>query len=220
MAPKKENSKKAAGNARKAEEAARKQAVADQKKAAEEAEKWSKGAKNTSKKEAAEAKKAEAARKKAERDALLKEEEGSAPSKPKNPKTAQKKYMPSRPSRVVPLAGEDAPAPEKINNTVVPVNSSGYDVAKLDKLDPKAVERHPERRYKAAYTAYEERRLPEVEKEYPGLRKNQRILIIRKEFEKHPENPFNQLRVAYNASLDEVEEILAHEKSGAKPDLE
>ncbi|KAI5303972.1 hypothetical protein KEM56_007002, partial [Ascosphaera pollenicola] len=110
--------------------------------------------------------------------------------------------------------------PETINNTVVPVNSSGYDAKKLEKLDPKAVERHPERRYKAALALYEERRLPEVTKEYPGLRKNQRLLIIRKEFEKHPENPFNQLRVAYNASLDDVEQVLAHEKSGAQPDLE
>lgn len=170
--------------------------------------------------EAAEAKKAEAARRKAERDAQLKEEEGAAPAKPKVPKSAQKKYMPNRPSKVTPLPTAEEPEIEKINNVVVPVNSSGYDAKKLEKLDPKGIERHPERRYKAALALYEERRLPEVEKEYPGLRKNQRLLIIKKEFERHPENPFNQLRVAYNASLDDVEQVIAYEKSGAKPDLE
>ncbi|KAI5292576.1 hypothetical protein KEM52_006242 [Ascosphaera acerosa] len=234
MAPKKENAKKAAGNARVsciligadaagrdyAEQAAQKQAAADQKKAVEEAEKWAKGAKSNSKKDAAEAKKAEAARKKAEREALLKEEEANAPAKPKAIKTAQKKYMPARPSKVVPLVAEDAPVAETIDNTAVPVNSSGIDASKLEKLDPKAVERHPERRYKAAFELYEERRMPQLKEEQPGLRKNQRLAILKKEFEKHPDNPFNQLRARYNASLDEVQDLLAHEKAGATPDRE
>jgi hypothetical protein len=34
------------------------------------------------------------------------------------------------------------------------------------------IDRHPERRFKAAYKAFEERRLPEIEVEHPGLRKN------------------------------------------------
>lgn len=50
MAPKKENSKKVAGNARKAEAAAKKSAVEDAKREAAEDEKWSKGSKNNSKK--------------------------------------------------------------------------------------------------------------------------------------------------------------------------
>lgn len=50
MAPKKENSKKVAGNARKADAAAKKSAVEDSKRDAVEDEKWNKGSKSNSKK--------------------------------------------------------------------------------------------------------------------------------------------------------------------------
>ncbi|KAM5471707.1 hypothetical protein MferCBS49748_001878 [Microsporum ferrugineum] len=202
MAPKKENSKKAAGNARKAEAAAAKQAVADSKKAAEGDKEWQKGAKSSGKKESAEAKKAEAARKKAERDAMLAEEEKSLPSKPKgNAKTAQKKSR-----GTLDLGQLDAdPTSSKKGATL---NASGIDNA-LDALslgskDALKVDRHPERRYKAAYAAYEEKRLPEIEQEQPGLRRQQRIALIKKEFEKSEDNPFNQVNVAFDASREEV----------------
>ena len=45
-----------------------------------------------------------------------------------------------------------------------------------------------------------------------GLRRNQKIDQIRKEFEKHPDNPFNQVSAAYNASKDEVTSTRAQEK--------
>ena len=53
------------------------------------------------------------------------------------------------------------------------------------------IDKHPERRFKAAYTAFEERRLDEM-KDDKTLRRQQKIDQIRKEFEKSPENPFNQ----------------------------
>ncbi|KAI9372437.1 hypothetical protein BJX61DRAFT_507388 [Aspergillus egyptiacus] len=201
-----ENSKKAAGNARKAETAAKKQAVEDAKRAAEEDKQWSKGAKGSAKKEEAEAKKAEAARKKAERDALLAAEEASQPSKPKNTKSAAKKNA-STPSRgTLNLAQLDDD-----NDKAAPrgaLNASGIDNA-LDALsltskDTGKVDRHPERRFKAAYAAYEARRLPEIEQENPGLRRQQRIELVRKEFEKSEENPFNQVHVAFDASREEI----------------
>ena len=69
------------------------------------------------------------------------------------------------------------------------------------------IDRHPERRFKAAYKAFEERRLPEIEVEHPGLRKKQREEICRKEFEKSEENPFNQAGiVGYDAGKEEVAE--------------
>ncbi|KAI5296835.1 hypothetical protein KEM55_004319 [Ascosphaera atra] len=213
MAPKKggENTKKAAGNARKAEAAASKKAAEDAKKAAVEDEKWQKGAKTNAKKEAEAAKKAEAARKKAEKDALMKEEEASLPSKPKGgAKGAAKKGGPSR--GTLDLSQLDAPSKK-----ASALSASGIDNA-LDalSLDSKAgvkVDKHPERRYKAAYAAYEARRMPEIEEEHPGLRKNQREQIIRKEFEKSDENPFNQVNVAYNASREDVEKIKEAEKA-------
>jgi hypothetical protein len=50
-------------------------------------------------------------------------------------------------------------------------------------------------------------------KDEKGLRRNQKIEQIRKEFEKHPDNPFNQVAAAYNTSKDEIKEIQAAEKA-------
>ncbi|KAF7511679.1 hypothetical protein GJ744_003842 [Endocarpon pusillum] len=69
------------------------------------------------------------------------------------------------------------------------------------------MDRHPERRFKAAYAAFEARRLDEIAKEHPGLRKQQRVEICRKEFERSEENPFNQAGVVgWDANKEEVRE--------------
>ncbi|KAJ5204885.1 Coiled-coil domain-containing protein [Penicillium cinerascens] len=205
-----ENTKKVAGNARKAEAAAGKKAVENAKVAAEEDKQWSKGSKSSAKKEDAEAKKAEAARKKAERDAQLAEEEASQPAKAKgaNAKSAQKKTRGLDLSQL-----DDEPGSKKGSS----LNASGIDNA-LDALsltnkDTSKVERHPERRFKAAYAAYEARRLPEIEEENPGLRRQQRMDLCRKEFEKSEENPFNQVHVKVNATRDEIAQVRDQERN-------
>ncbi|KAK8079576.1 hypothetical protein PG997_007394 [Apiospora hydei] len=203
-----ENSKKAAGNAKKAEAAAAKAAVEDAKKASAEDAEWSKGSKSNAKKEAEAAKKAEQARKKAEKDAALAEEEASLPSKaPKNAKTAAKKTG----RGTLDLGQLDAALPS--------LNATGIDNA-IDALgvtgnSQDKVDRHPERRFKAAYAAYEERRLEEMESDGSGqgLRLNQKKANIRKEFEKSPENPFNQVTATYNATRDELADLRAKEKA-------
>jgi hypothetical protein len=48
---------------------------------------------------------------------------------------------------------------------------------------------HPEKRMKAAHTAFEERRLKELQIEKPGLKRSQYKDIIFKEWLKSPENP-------------------------------
>ncbi|KAM0742490.1 hypothetical protein ACQRIT_002667 [Beauveria bassiana] len=209
MAGKKgENAKKVAGNARKAEAAAKKGAAEDAHREHVEDEKWQKGSKNNSKKEAEEAKRAEAARKKAEKDALMKEEEENigGRAEPKKSKTAVKK------SRGLDLSQlDDGPST---------LNASGIDNA-LDALSLTAggsdgkVDTHPERRFGAAYRAYEERRLDEMKADGSGtgLRLDQRKQRIRKEFEKSPENPFNQVTAAYNATRDDIREVRENEKS-------
>ena len=78
--------------------------------------------------------------------------------------------------------------------------------------DSGKVDRHPERRFKAAYAAFEARRLPEIEAENPGLRRNQRVELCKKEFEKSEENPFNQVHVAFDASREEVANVREAEK--------
>jgi hypothetical protein len=210
-----ENTKKVVGNARKAEAAAQKQAAVDAQLAAEEEEKWSKGAKEAKKKQEAE-KAAEKAAKKAEREALLAEEEKSQRSTPKgaNKKTAEKKTRGTL--DLGQLDGEPS-AKDKA------ISASGIDNA-LDALtlttgsaNDLKLDRHPERRFKAAYKAYEERRLPEIEIEHPGLRKQQRIEIVRKEFEKSDENPFNQ---AGNIRFDATKEELADTRKKVKEGVE
>ncbi|KAL0944384.1 uncharacterized protein CTRU02_202271 [Colletotrichum truncatum] len=204
-----ENSKKVAGNARKAEAAAQKAAAEGAKKAAAEDAEWSKGSKSNAKKEAEAAKKAEAARKKAERDAMLKEEEASNPGRaaPKNSKTAVKKTR-----------GLDLSQLDGNGGSSSALNASGIDNA-LDALsltgssDAK-VDRHPERRFKAAYAAFEERRLKEMDDDGSGqgLRLQQRKDKIRKEFEKSPENPFNQVTANYDATREDLAQLKASEK--------
>ncbi|KAL4913527.1 hypothetical protein BDW62DRAFT_161172 [Aspergillus aurantiobrunneus] len=211
-----ENSKKAAGNARKAEAAANKKAVEDSKRAAEEDKQWAKGAKSTSKKEDAEAKKAEAARKKAERDALLAAEEASQPSKPKNTKAAGKKGAAAPSKGTLNLSQLDDDSSADTTKSKAALNATGIDNA-LDALsltakDTSKIDRHPERRYKAAYAAFEARRLPEIEAEYTGLRRQQRIDIVKKEFDKSEENPFNQAHVAFDASREEIAAVKEAER--------
>ncbi|KAL1962562.1 hypothetical protein VTN77DRAFT_9437 [Rasamsonia byssochlamydoides] len=208
-----ENAKKAAGNARKAEAAAQKAAAAEAKRAAEEDKLWEQGAKSNAKKEAEAAKKAEAARRKAEREALLAAEEASLPSKAKGAgaKKAEKKTRGTL--DLSQLDGDSGGSSKK----AATLNASGIENA-LDALslatgtDTTKVDRHPERRYKAAYAAFEARRLPEIEKEHPGLRKQQRIEICKKEFEKSEENPFNQVHVRYDATKEEIAQVKEQEK--------
>lgn len=158
----------------------------------------------------AEAKKADAARKKAERDAMLAAEEASQPSKAKGAgaKTAQKK------SRGLDLGQlDDAPSGKGASA----LNASGIDNA-LDALsltgkESTKIEKHPERRFKAAYAAFEARRLPEIEEENPGLRRQQRIDLCRKEFDKSEENPFNQVHVKVNATKEEIAQVRDQERS-------
>lgn len=212
-----ENSKKAAGQARKADAAAQKQAVKQAQADEADAKEWSKGSKSTAKayvsdrplsplvvanqenSDAAAAKVAEAARKKAEKDALLKEEEANQPSKPKGAgaKTAQKK------TRGIDAALGSFSTPSALNASGI---DNALDALSLTSNSNDKVDRHPERRFKAAYAQYEERRLDEM-KDEKGLRRQQKIDLIRKEFEKHPDNPFNQVNASYNTTREELAEI-------------
>lgn len=52
-----------------------------------------------------------------------------------------------------------------------------------------------------------------MEEEHKGLRKNQRIELIRKEFEKHPDNPFNQANARFDSTKDEIAGIKEKERT-------
>ncbi|CDJ65832.1 hypothetical protein, conserved [Eimeria necatrix] len=53
-------------------------------------------------------------------------------------------------------------------------------------------DRHPERRMKAAYRAYEEQMLPRLKAENPTLKRSQLLELLSKQWKKAPENPLNQ----------------------------
>lgn len=145
---------------------------------------------------------------------MLAAEEASLPSRaePKKSKTATKKTR-----GTLDLGQLDDAGPAHKNQSAL--NASGIDNA-LDALsltsDSKQtkIERHPERRYPAAYAKYEERRLEEMESDGSGagLRLNQKKERIKKEFEKHPDNPFNQVTARYDASKEEVDALRKQER--------
>ena len=54
-------------------------------------------------------------------------------------------------------------------------------------------DRHPEKRMKAAYKAYEEKMMPEMKQTYPGLKRQQYLDKIFTAWKKSPENPMNQV---------------------------
>ncbi|XP_057415508.1 uncharacterized protein LOC130710308 [Lotus japonicus] len=56
-----------------------------------------------------------------------------------------------------------------------------------------APDRHPERRLKAAFKAFEEAELPKLKEEKPGLTYNQYRDMIWKLWKKSPDNPLNQV---------------------------
>jgi hypothetical protein len=162
----------------------------------------------TSNREAEAAKKAEQARKKAEKDAILAEEEKDARVAPKNAKQAVKKTKGLDLSQ---LDNEEPKSATALNATGI---DNALDALSLTANDAAKVDKHPERRFKAAFAAYEERRLKEMDEDGSGqgLRQNQKREKIRKEFEKHEDNPFNQVSARYDASKDEIKELREQEK--------
>ena len=76
-----------------------------------------------------------------------------------------------------------------------------------------SVESHPERRFKAALEAYIDAELPQYKKDYPGLRLVQYKERLFKQFQKHPDNPYNQLTAAYNTTRDGKIDIYMNDKN-------
>jgi len=225
MAPKKENSKAAAAKGKKAENQTQVDAAKKKAQDAKETEEWSKGAKGKSSKDEKAEKAKEAAARKAEAARLLAEEEASLPSKPAKAPSgvkAGKAVAKSAPAAAVPASRiPDFDAP-----TVESFSASGLDDAldlmtlvteKTDKASVGAkaastVETHPERRFKAAFEAYKERELPALRKDRPGMRLQQYHDILYKDFQKSPDNPFNQVMAAYDAKKEDKVAVLKKQR--------
>ncbi|KAN0075538.1 Protein of unknown function (DUF1014) domain containing protein [Tylopilus felleus] len=237
MAPKGGNAKKESGRAKKAENETKKQGAAAAERERKEAEKWADGAKAKKANEEREAKRLQDLARKAENARLLAEEEAAAPSKVKTvPKPRAKKTAkaatPAGPGAIAAGGGlgkerenaEDA-AQEEVESYAATGIDNALDLlevvtAKMDKASvgqqAAGIERHPERRFKAAFEAYKETELPNLKVEHPGLRLQQYLDILYKQFQKSPDNPFNQATVAYDASKEERTQTLKEKQDAVQ----
>ncbi|KAK0229079.1 DUF1014-domain-containing protein [Armillaria nabsnona] len=234
MAPKGGNAKKESGRAKKAENESKKKEAAAAEVERKEADAWKdtnvKGGK--SKKEEQEAKRKAELERKAENARILAEEEAAVPKVKTAPKASAKKAAKPAPKPAGPGAiaagGGLADDGKKEWDTAEPesFSATGLDnaldllevvTAKMDKASvgqqAAGLERHPERRYKAAFEAYQERELPNLKQDHPGLRLQQYKDLLHKQFQKSPENPFNQTLVAYDASKQDKVEALKTKKA-------
>ncbi|CAE6344855.1 unnamed protein product [Rhizoctonia solani] len=219
---------KKADNEAKKQEAA---ALAKEKKEADEWSKGSKSTKaaedKASKKAAEAARKAENARLLAEEETGLASAKKAAPKAGSKGKAKPPPPKPAGPGALAAGGGLGAvsaesaepaePAKPDINEPelVQSFAATGIDDA-LDLLDvvnaktdkasvgqqAAGIEKHPERRFKAAFEAYQERELPNLKEED----------LLYKMFQKSPDNPFNQTLVSYDASKEEKVNALSKRK--------
>ncbi|KAJ3365264.1 hypothetical protein GGF32_009769 [Allomyces javanicus] len=236
-----ENSKVTAAKEKKAavqaDKDSKQRAVKEQKEAAE----WAAGAKKT--REDEERKKAERLARKAEAAALLAQEEAAlgrggktaspTPSSGKKAKGVGVSELPfavPAPRSAAKKAAEKTAAVDTFATEPVPeYSASGIDAA-LELMDiattadavqtktvrkEDAIDRHPERRAKAAWLAYKERETPKIKAENPGLRLSQVEQMLWKQWQKSPENPFNQATVAYNATAEDERQAISERKEVA-----
>ncbi|KAJ3156935.1 hypothetical protein HDU86_003470 [Geranomyces michiganensis] len=192
---------------------------------ARESEKWTKGAK-VDKKAEEEQKKLEAAQKKKEREELLAAEERALAASAAKPSQVLKGSAKKAESK---SAKHDAYTRD--SGAAIPeFAASGLDDA-LSLLDVAVaapsgggtgglkgndkMERHPEKRMKSAWAAFEEREMPILKAEQPGLRLSQYKQALAKKWKKSPENPMNQESVAFDTSRQEEREMIAAKREEA-----
>ncbi|KAJ0032567.1 hypothetical protein NQD34_002648 [Periophthalmus magnuspinnatus] len=212
-----ENSKAATAKARKAEA----KAVADaRKKRAEEDALWQETDKHVLKKEQRkddkEKKRLELLERKKENQRLLDEEFSKIKGKPtKEPGTGgkvtraqieqtlqneQQKQQQEQPKEKTHL---ETPLEENVNR-IIPEEGSVEartieDAIAVLSTGPEDLDRHPERRMKAAFAAYEEINMPRLKQENPNMRLSQLKQQLKKEWTKAPENPLNQQFATFNS---------------------
>jgi hypothetical protein len=207
------NTKAEQGRARKvAAKEAQKEKERNIKESAEEKQ-WQEGAKDTSKKHAEEAKRLEKLIKRQERKSIEEQEAKDAPKF----KDSKSKALPTTSGPTLMLSSAMNWSLSPIEDPIVSTpeySASNIDDALLllesasQSASSVAVEKHPERRMKAAFAAFEARELPKLRAENPSLRHTQLLERLHKMWQKSPENPFNQLHVAHNLTKEEQDRIV------------
>ncbi|KAJ2487834.1 hypothetical protein IWW37_005094 [Coemansia sp. RSA 2050] len=233
------NSKVTAAAEKKAAAQAEKDAKARKEKEAQVASSWREGAKDNSKQKEAEAKRAEKEARRREAQLQL-EAETKEIARSQAAKTAPPKLAPKKKPATTTPSFDDAPAPPPVVvqsgepiesfaahniddalDLIQAVAAPDDDKAPVSRHTATAalIDRHPERRARAAYHLYEEREIERLRTENPGLRLGQIKDLIYKAWQKSPENPLNQSQVAHNATQEEVDAVIKSQKKALKDRL-
>ncbi|KAJ6692941.1 hypothetical protein OIU79_014638 [Salix purpurea] len=78
------------------------------------------------------------------------------------------------------------------DDSIIEASTVEEAIAQISVADTLPVDRHPERRLKASFKAFEEAELPMLKEEKPGLTHTQYKDMIWKLWKKSPDNPLNQ----------------------------
>ncbi|ORY02339.1 DUF1014-domain-containing protein [Basidiobolus meristosporus CBS 931.73] len=206
-----ENSKVTAAKERKAKGNAEAKAKKDAEVEARESVEWAKGAKKGDKKEL------EAAKKVCTQSRLVRERARlirSVSQKKAAKKTQEvESFQAENRQPVIELGASNI---DDALDLMEAVNESSDAAANSNKL---LLDRHPERRAKAAYAAYEERELPKLKAENKGLRLTQLKQILWKDWQKSPENPFNQASLAFDAKRQDGVDLVEQQRQAIEERL-
>ncbi|XP_033646635.1 coiled-coil domain-containing protein 124-like [Asterias rubens] len=118
----------------------------------------------------------------------IKAAQEAAERKKKQPSTHLDEPLEENPN--IALAAEEASGDSSARNVEEAIGA-------LSITDP-ALEKHPERRMKAAYKAFEAIHLPRLKAENPNLRMSQFRQMLKKDWSRSPDNPLNQRTSSYN----------------------
>nr|XP_057929306.1 coiled-coil domain-containing protein 124 [Doryrhamphus excisus] len=212
-----ENSKAATARARKAEA----KAVADARKKQEEDDAlWQETDKHVLKKEQRkddkEKRRAEMLERKKETQRLLDEENaklkgktqkdgGGSGGKVTRAQIEEAIQMVQQPQELKPKQKShlETPLEENVNRILIEDGTvearTIEDAIAVLSVVPEDLDRHPERRLKAAFASFEEANMPRLKMENPNMRLSQLKQQLKKEWTKSPENPLNQKFAVYNA---------------------
>lgn len=97
------------------------------------------------------------------------------------------------------LPYDEKPIEENLNRMVI----EGDEARTIDEAisvlssEDVTVDKHPEKRMKAAYNKFEEENLPRLKAENPNMRLSQLKQMLKKDWMKSPENPMNQRSAAF-----------------------
>lgn len=147
-------------------------------------------------------------KKKAEAKALLEEEENSIKTTAKIPQTKltraqiedevrkRNKNIENINNPPKPVEPKVIPLEENLNRVMADVHvaatvDQAISVLKINETDG---DRHPEKRMKAAFKAYEDSQMPIIKAQNPSLKLSQLKQIIFKDWQKSPENPVNRVK--------------------------